>query len=133
MKAKTRKIHEAWKKYKKWVKTVRDDLRPGAEITSLSGFKEAYEDIEGRGSKLQIIKSQSLYETKLKTAKAELDIIKAIGRDKVSLKELRKMNTHVVIREYFDEEIKEYYKKLIEDGVSKADAKKNISSYYFGS
>ena len=123
MKAKTRKIHEAWKK----------ELRPGAEITSLSGFKEVYEDIEGKGSKLQIIKSQTLYETKLKTAKAELDIINAIGRDKVTLKELRKMNTHEVIREYFDEEIKEYYRKLIEDGVSKADAKKNISSYYFGS
>ena len=52
MKARTRKIHEAWKKYKSWVKTVRDDLRPGAEITSLSGFKEVYEDIEGKGSKL---------------------------------------------------------------------------------
>lgn len=126
--------YNAWNKYQRWAQRNRYRILEGGEITSWNQFKEAWIEQKGlKGSKLNRIKGNSLYQTDIKTGKAMKGYIKELGRDEVSLNKLRTMNTHEAVKKYFDAEIRAYYQNLLANGMSIKDASANISTYFFGS
>lgn len=161
-KKETIRIHKAWKELKQYVKRWDNKLaykNAKSLVNNLSNFKELYYSAKGdrsqSGTIIQKLKSTLRFKTSLRTAKAlkGASTIYLTGKTKKgtarkkalrfvkkeitgkSVRELRNMNTHDIVRDNPDmkEDIKQMYHELRTKGMTAKEAGKQISSFYFGS
>lgn len=148
-------IRKAWKEYKAWANKVykikidrktkekevvrnSDRFLKGAKAKSYEEFRRAWKDAEAKTwvGKMQQMKSSMLYQTDDKTARHIQELVKKLkGPDtELSIREIRTMHTHKIADDYFGtKEMKDYYQEQLEKGLTKTEAKKAVSEYYYGS
>lgn len=131
MKRRTRTEHIAWQKYKKWQKDNAELIREGQEINSLREFKLIYNEA---GRRISLIKKEVTFQTSFKSYMSFRRAYEEKFEEKLpfSKREARKMSTRELAA-LLNDEIKDYYNRQIEAGLSPKKAKLAVSQYFFGS
>ena len=125
------KIRKQWKRVYDWqrYRESKGEYLPN-KIDNINDFKSAYSGAKN----INQIKYYIKYKTNVKTARAIKGKVKELDLD-ISEEEIKRYTT----RELLDnnpelvESIEEYRKQMFEQGFSKAEVAKDVSSYYFGS
>lgn len=109
-------------------------LNRGGHPLNRVSFEGAWEDAKAAGSKniQRTLLYDTLYSTSYKTARAELNVLRARGDKKTKLKDLQTMTTQDFAAHH-KADIVATYDAAIANGADKATARAIVSSFWFGS
>jgi len=153
-----RKIHTAWKQVRDYQKRLGDKavggtfaryrdfknaiisevLGKNADNMTKYGIEKAFRKMELTKEDIKDIKWSLKYKTRLKTVEKEWEkYSELVGEEKLKESKLTKFKLgKMSTRDFADlikEDIKKRYKELVKNGKDSYEAKKEISSFYFGS